>query len=65
MKQLESSIRFGYPLLVQDVEHIDPVLNSVLNKEVHKAGGRILIRVGDQEIDFTDSFMLFMITRNP
>lgn len=50
---------------MQDVEHIDPVLNSVLNKEVHKAGGRILIRVGDQEIDFTDSFMLFMITRNP
>ena len=39
MKQLESSIRFGYPLLVQDVEKIDPVLNSVLNKEIKKTGG--------------------------
>jgi len=47
MKHLESAIRFGLPLLVQDVERIDPVLNSVLNKEVHKTGGRILIRVGD------------------
>ena len=47
MKNLETSIRFGLPLLVQDVEKIDPVLNSVLNKEVHKAGGRVLIRVGD------------------
>ena len=47
MKNLETAIRFGLPLLVQDVEKIDPVLNSVLNKEVHKAGGRILIRVGD------------------
>ena len=65
MKHLESSIRFGYPLLVQDVERIDPVLNSVLNKEVHKAGGRVLIRVGDQDIDFSPTFTLFMITRNP
>jgi dynein heavy chain 1, cytosolic len=34
MKTLENSIRFGAPVLVQDVEKIDPVLNSVLNKEV-------------------------------
>lgn len=47
MKHLETAIRFGLPLLVQDVEKIDPILNSVLNKEVQKAGGRILIRVGD------------------
>lgn len=65
MKNLETAIRFGLPLLVQDVEKIDPVLNSVLNKEVHKAGGRILIRVGDQEIDFSQTFVMFMITRNP
>jgi len=34
MKHLETAIRFGLPLLVQDVEKIDPILNSVLNKEV-------------------------------
>lgn len=34
MKYLETAIRFGTPLLVQDVEKIDPVLNSVLNKEL-------------------------------
>ena len=32
MKNLESSLRFGNPLLVQDVESMDPVLNPVLNK---------------------------------
>lgn len=47
MKNLETSLRFGCPLLVQDVEKIDPILNSVLNKELHKTGGRVLIRVGD------------------
>ena len=64
MKQLESSIRFGYPLLVQDVEKYDPILNSVLNKEIQKANGRNLIRVGDQEVDFSPSFRMFMITRD-
>jgi len=65
MKHLETAIRFGLPLLVQDVERIDPVLNSVLNKEVQKAGGRILIRVGDQEIDYSEDFVLYMHTRDP
>ena len=40
--------------MIQDVEKIEPVLNSVLNKEIVKTGGRVLIRVGDQEIDFSD-----------
>lgn len=65
MKNLETAIRFGLPLLVQDVEKIDPVLNSVLNKEVQKAGGRVLIRVGDQEIDYSENFVLYMHTRDP
>jgi len=47
MKNLETSLRFGVPLLVQDVEKVDPILNSVLNKEIYKTGGRVLIRVGD------------------
>lgn len=65
MKHLETAIRFGLPLVVQDVEKIDPILNSVLNKEVQKDGGRILIRVGDQEIDYSEQFTLYMITRDP
>lgn len=46
------------------MEKIEPILNSVLNKEITKQGGRVLIRVGDQEIDFSKEFKLFMITRN-
>ncbi len=65
MKNLESALRFGCPLLVQDVEHIDPVLNPVLNKEIHKTGGRVLIKLGDQEIDFSPSFNIFLFTRDP
>ena len=64
LKLLENALRFGYPILVQDVEKIDPIMNSLLNKEIHKQSGRNLIRIGDQEIDFSLTFNMFMITRD-
>ncbi|KAI9803379.1 MAG: hypothetical protein M1833_000898 [Piccolia ochrophora] len=65
MKQLESSLRFGNPILIQDAEHLDPVLNHVLNKEYQKTGGRVLIQLGKQEIDFSPAFKLYLSTRDP
>eukprot|EP01088_Endostelium_zonatum_P017115 TRINITY_DN4896_c0_g2_i4.p1 TRINITY_DN4896_c0_g2~~TRINITY_DN4896_c0_g2_i4.p1 ORF type:complete len:1566 (-),score=517.57 TRINITY_DN4896_c0_g2_i4:241-4938(-) len=65
MKNLESALRFGTPLLVEDVESIDPVLNPVLNKEIRKAGGRVLIRLGDQDVDFSPTFTIYLATRDP
>ena len=65
MKTLASAIRFGTPLLVNDVESLDPVLNPVLNKEVQKTGGRTLIRLGSEDIDFSPRFMIILLTRNP
>lgn len=65
LKNLESALRFGTPLLIQDVEHLDPILNPVLNKEIRKAGGRVLIRLGSQDIDISPSFELFLSTRDP
>ncbi|KXS20765.1 hypothetical protein M427DRAFT_130976 [Gonapodya prolifera JEL478] len=64
-KALESALRFGNPLLIQDVEHLDPILNPVLNRELRKTGGRTLIRLGNQDIDFSPAFMLFLSTRDP
>ena len=65
IKQLESSLRFGNPILIQDAEHLDPVLNHVLNKEYQKTGGRVLIPLGEQEIDFSPAFKLYLSTRDP
>ncbi|XP_015784706.1 dynein heavy chain, cytoplasmic isoform X1 [Tetranychus urticae] len=64
-KNLESALRFGNPLLVQDVENYDPILNPVLNREVRKTGGRVLITLGDQDIDLSPSFSIFLSTRDP
>lgn len=64
-KQLESSLRFGNPILIQDAEYLDPVLNHILNKEYQRTGGRVLIQLGKQEIDFSPSFKLYLSTRDP
>nr|XP_024214265.1 dynein heavy chain, cytoplasmic isoform X3 [Halyomorpha halys] len=64
-KNLESALRFGNPLLVQDVENYDPILNPVLNREVRRTGGRVLISLGDQDIDLSPSFVIFLSTRDP
>eukprot|EP00899_Mesostigma_viride_P003254 jgi/Mesvir1/1292/Mv03759-RA.1 len=65
LKTLESALRFGCPLLVEDVENLDPVLSPVLNQEYHRTGGRRLVRIGDQDIDVSPSFSLFLTTRDP
>jgi len=64
-KQLESCLRFGNPILIQDAERFDPILNHVLNKEYQKTGGRVLVQLGKQEIDFSPSFKMFLTTRDP
>lgn len=64
-KNLESALRFGNPLLVQDVENYDPILNPVLNRELRRTGGRVLITLGDQDIDLSPSFIIFLSTRDP
>jgi dynein heavy chain 1 len=63
-KNLASAIRFGTPLLVKKVENIDPILNPILNKEIQRTGGRTLIRLGNDEIDFSPKFLIILVTRN-
>jgi len=65
MRDLETALRFGTSLLVDDVESIDPVVNPVLNREVHKKGGRMLVKLGDQEVDFSPTFAIFLSCRDP
>lgn len=51
--------------MVQDVETIDPVLNPILNREFQKTGGRTLVHIGNEAVDFSPVFVVFLITRNP
>eukprot|EP00559_Dactyliosolen_fragilissimus_P007927 CAMPEP_0184869058 /NCGR_PEP_ID=MMETSP0580-20130426/32666_1 /TAXON_ID=1118495 /ORGANISM="Dactyliosolen fragilissimus" /LENGTH=2586 /DNA_ID=CAMNT_0027370293 /DNA_START=1 /DNA_END=7761 /DNA_ORIENTATION=+ len=64
MKKLAGAVRFGTTLLVENVEKIDPVLNPILNKEIQRTGGRNLIRIGKEEVDYSPKFKIILTTRN-
>jgi len=65
MKTLAGAVRFGTTLLVENVEVIDPVLNPILNREIQRTGGRSLVRIGTEDVDFSPKFNVILTTKNP
>eukprot|EP01042_Synura_sphagnicola_P024645 gene24645-31548_t len=66
LRALENCIRLGKPLLLEDVgEQIEPALEPVLQKAVFKNGSRMLIRLGDSDVDYDANFRLYMTTKLP
>ena len=64
MRQMETAIQFGNPVLLQDVlEEMDPALEPVLAKALIKKGNQVLIKVGDKEIDYNFDFKLYITTK--
>ena len=64
-KTLAGAVRFGTTLLVENVETIDPILNPILNKELQRTGGRTLVRIGSEEVDYSPKFRIILSTKNP
>jgi len=65
MKTLAGAVRFGTTLLVENVEKIDPVLNPILNREHQRTGGRTLVRIGTEDVDYSPKFRIILSTKNP
>ena len=66
LRVLENCIRLGKPLLLEDLsEQMEPALEPVLQKAVFKIGSRILIRLGDTDVDYDSNFKLYMTTKLP
>lgn len=65
---LEATIQFGHTLLIESIkEEIDPILDPVLAKQTFKNAGVLSIKVGDNIIDYSKNFKLFLTSklRNP
>ena len=64
LKTVEHAIINGWPLLLQDVlEEIDPSLDAVISKAVVRKGGRAMIKMGDNEIEYNKNFRMYITTR--
>eukprot|EP00055_Hartaetosiga_balthica_P018142 m.129163 g.129163 ORF g.129163 m.129163 type:complete len:2586 (+) comp9459_c1_seq4:2-7759(+) len=64
VRTLENSIQFGHPVLLENVgEELDPILESVLLKQVFKQGGVELIKLGENVIEYSREFRFYITTR--
>ena len=64
LRTLENCIRIGMPVLCEDIgEMLDPSLEPVLLKQTFMSGGRLLIRLGDSDIEYDKNFKFYMTTK--
>ncbi|XP_044299896.1 dynein axonemal heavy chain 6 isoform X2 [Varanus komodoensis] len=66
LRTLENAIRLGLPVLLEELkETLDPALEPILLKQTFVSGGRLLIRLGDSDIDYDKNFRFYMTTKMP
>jgi dynein heavy chain len=66
LRTLENCIRVGNPVLLENVEEsLDPALEPVLGRQVFKKSGRLLIRLGDTDVDYSTDFRFYITTKLP
>ncbi|XP_022919976.1 dynein axonemal heavy chain 6 [Onthophagus taurus] len=64
MRALENAIRIGLPVLLQEVgETLDPTLGPVLLKQTFVQSGRLLIHLGDSDVDYDTNFRFYVTTK--
>ncbi|RHY81434.1 hypothetical protein DYB37_003901 [Aphanomyces astaci] len=64
LRSLESCIRVRFSLLIEDIEEsLEPALEPILQKAVFKQGGRVLIHLGDSDVDYDPAFKLWITTK--
>ena len=63
--QLELAIRFGKTLIVQENDHLEGMMFPILRKDLIHQGPRWIVNIGEKQIDYTESFALYLCTRDP
>ena len=64
LRDVENAVQFGFPILLQDIlEEIDPALEPVLSKSLLKIGNRVVMRIGDKELDYSPDFRMYITTK--
>ncbi|XP_076026906.1 dynein axonemal heavy chain 2 [Genypterus blacodes] len=63
LRVLENAIQFGNPVLLQNIkEELEPSLNPILNKSLTRIGSRLLLKLGDKEVEYSPEFRLYIAT---
>lgn len=63
-KKLKMNITFGKPILLADSnETFDALIEPVLAKAVTKRGNNLQIKIGEDDIEYSEDFKFFITTK--
>eukprot|EP01062_Namystynia_karyoxenos_P078372 TRINITY_DN805_c2_g1_i1.p1 TRINITY_DN805_c2_g1~~TRINITY_DN805_c2_g1_i1.p1 ORF type:complete len:1720 (+),score=831.64 TRINITY_DN805_c2_g1_i1:2-5161(+) len=64
LRTIEHAVTFGTPVLLQDVQQsLDPSLDSILSKQIMRQGSKLVIKIGDNTVEYNDKFKLYITTK--
>lgn len=64
MRNMESAIRFGKAVLIENVgEELDPALDPILMRQIYTQSGTLVVKLGDVVVPYDDNFHLFITTK--
>jgi dynein heavy chain, axonemal len=64
MNKIELAISNGRTVLFQNIdEELDPSLEPILNKNLKRMAGKVMMYLGDKEIRYDENFKLYMTTK--
>jgi len=64
VRTIENCVSYGTPVLLENApEAIDPVLQSVLLRQVVNRGGVDTIKIGDNEVEYDHKFKFYITTK--
>jgi len=66
LRTLENGVRFGRWVLLENIQEVlDAALEPILLQQKFKQGGQEMIKIGDNNIPYSDTFRFFMTTKLP
>ena len=66
LRSLENAIRFGKPVLLENVDEVlDPALEPILAKKIYKQGGNSVIKLGDSVLQYHNDFRFYITSKLP
>ena len=64
MRNMETAIQMGLPVLLENIENeIDASLDPILTKSYYKKGSTLLMKLGENEIEYDPNFKLYITTK--
>uniref|UniRef100_A0A7S1IC30 Dynein heavy chain n=1 Tax=Eutreptiella gymnastica TaxID=73025 RepID=A0A7S1IC30_9EUGL len=64
LRSIEHAVQLGTPVLMQDVlEEMDPSLDPILSKAIMKQGSRMVMKIGDNTVDYNEKFRFYLTTK--